>query len=134
MYQVYLYTKNNKNLEVIKNFKLEELACKDPDIKDSQIITLSTDLLDHLSQFRETYKKPITVTSCYRTKKWNESKEVKGATYSQHLFGEAVDFLLPKNKKEQEEFVNLCEKIFPKIIVSLKDRYIHCAVESKIIK
>lgn len=46
----------------------------------------------HLQNIRNHVQKPITITSGYRTPALNTA--IKGAKLSQHLFGEAADFVI----------------------------------------
>lgn len=76
----------------IKYFKREEFRCPcgrcngypvEPDIK----------MVKLMDKIRETYGKPITITSGVRCAAHN--KEVGGVSNSQHLKGKAADFYIP---------------------------------------
>lgn len=73
----------NKNLSA--NFKVKEFACKD----GSDVIFISQELVNLLQDIRNHFGKPVNINSGYRTPAYN--KKVGGATYSQHLYGTAVD-------------------------------------------
>lgn len=80
-------------LELFKqlpNFKLHEFHCKDgtpvPVEFHDNVVRLAKDL----QVLRDELKKPVVITSAYRTKEHN--KIVSGAVNSYHLRGKAVDF------------------------------------------
>lgn len=90
-----------------------------------------------LQEFRYWYGRPITITSGYRTVKFN--KKVGGASNSMHLQGLAVDFKLPMSELKKyssarrEEFYNnvknkwfsLCDAHGVKGSVVFYDSFIH---------
>lgn len=69
-----------------KYFKRKEFACKCGCGFDA----VDAELLDLLTQIREHYGKPVTITSGCRCS--NHNKNVGGAAKSQHVLGKAVDF------------------------------------------
>ena len=73
------------NVNLSKNFKVKEFACKD----GSDPIFINSELVDVLQKIRDHFGKPITITSAYRTVARNNA--IKGAKYSQHLYGNAAD-------------------------------------------
>lgn len=98
-----------KDLQLTTHFKLSEFtrsgtAIKygidnslNPELpKQAEIIAnlhhLCTEVLEPLRQW---YGKPITISSGYRCPAVNSNPEVRGATNSQHLKGEAADLHLP---------------------------------------
>lgn len=77
--------KSDGNKNISNNFKVSEFACKD----GSDKILIDLELVDKLQQLREYLKKPIIITSGYRTSSYN--KDCGGANNSYHLKGQAVD-------------------------------------------
>jgi len=73
------------NIKVSKNFRLREFQCKD----GSQLVKVDSKLVTRLQKLRDRIKKPIYITSGYRTASHN--KKVGGSPTSQHLYGRAVD-------------------------------------------
>lgn len=72
-------------VQLSKNFKVKEFACKD----GSDPIFINSELVDVLQKIRDRFGKPVTITSAYRTVARNNA--IKGAKYSQHLYGNAAD-------------------------------------------
>lgn len=80
------YSKSKDGTKYVsKNFRVKEFACQD----GSDPIFISPELVDVLQKIRDHFGKPVVVNSAYRTAKHN--KAVKGASYSQHLYGTAAD-------------------------------------------
>nr|DAI37245.1 MAG TPA: peptidase [Microviridae sp.]DAW67629.1 MAG TPA: peptidase [Microviridae sp.] len=73
------------DVKITKYFKVKEFACKD----GSPIVFVDEYLAILLDILRETIKKPVIVTSGYRTPEHN--KKVGGAKYSYHMRGMAAD-------------------------------------------
>ena len=71
------------------NFTVSELACKD----GSDVILVSSELLDFVQEIRDKVKVPITINSFYRTVSYNE--KIGGAPKSKHKIGMACDMLVP---------------------------------------
>lgn len=63
------------------------------DTDDLNILTCLVVTADKIQQVRDLLNHPITITSGYRCRELN--KEVKGKPNSQHLQGQAVDFISP---------------------------------------
>lgn len=76
------------------NFKVKEFASKD----GADPLFVSEELVELLQKIRDHFKKPVTITSGYRTAKHN--KAVGGATYSQHQYGTAADIKVSNVKPE----------------------------------
>lgn len=74
------------NEKLGKYFKVKEFACK---ANDSPVTFIDQYMTTILNILRETIKKPIIITSGYRTPEHN--KKVGGAKYSYHIRGMAVD-------------------------------------------
>ena len=105
MLRVYSKSKDG-NMKLSANFKVKEFACKD----GSDPIFINDELVEVLQKIRDHFKKPVTITSAYRTVARNNA--VKGAKYSQHLYGNAADIkvegIAPKTVSEY------AEKLMPK--------------------
>jgi len=77
--------KKDGNIQLSSNFRVKEFACKD----GSDPIFINSELVDVLQKIRDHFGKPVTITSAYRTVTRNNA--IKGAKYSQHLYGNAAD-------------------------------------------
>lgn len=66
-------------------FRVKEFACKD----GSPIVFIDSYLVGVLDILRNEIKKPIIITSGYRTPEWNT--KCNGAKYSYHMRGMAAD-------------------------------------------
>lgn len=73
------------NLKITEHFKVKEFACKD----GSPIVFVDEYLAVLLEILRKTIKKPVIITSGYRTPEHN--KKVGGAKNSFHMRGMAAD-------------------------------------------
>ena len=84
--EVKAYSKaKNGNEKLSASFKVKEFACND----GSDPIFISPSLVEVLQAIRTHFGKAVNINSGYRTASYN--KKVGGATYSQHLYGKAVD-------------------------------------------
>ena len=80
--------------KITKNFSLEEFKCKDgSDIPNSALLNI-VELARNLEVLRTAINKPITITSGYRSPKYN-SKLPGAVKDSQHLRGTAADIKVP---------------------------------------
>lgn len=73
------------NVQIAKNFKVKEFACKD----GSQVVFIDDYLITILDILRNKLEKPIIITSGYRTPERNA--KCGGAKYSYHMRGMAAD-------------------------------------------
>ena len=73
------------NENVGKHFKVKEFACKD----GSQVVFIDDYLVSILEILRNKLRKPVVITSGYRTPEWNA--KCGGAKYSFHTRGMAAD-------------------------------------------
>jgi uncharacterized protein YcbK (DUF882 family) len=76
------------DVKITEHFKVKEFACKD----GSPIVFVDEYLAVLLEILRDTIKKPVIVTSGYRTPEHN--KKVGGAKYSFHMRGMAADIIV----------------------------------------
>ena len=93
------------NVQLSKNFRVKEFACKD----GSDPIFINSELVDVLQKIRDHFGKPVTITSAYRTVARNNA--VKGAKYSQHLYGNAADIKVAQI--EPKAVSEYAEKLMP---------------------
>ena len=97
--------KENGNLNLSNNFMVKEFACKD----GSDKVIIDIDLVAKLQDLRSTVKKPIIITSAYRTSLYNEKCGGKDNSY--HVKGMAADIycngISPKAIALWAEFNNI---------------------------
>lgn len=79
-----------------------------PDVCDAQ--PLSLDLLMKANTLRVLYGSPLNPSSARRCRYWNAHKGVDGSSKSQHLYGNAIDFLV-YDRRDQERLAELAEKV-----------------------
>lgn len=95
MVEVYAYSKSKQgDVQVSRNFKVKEFACKDA----SDVVFIAPKLVVILQSIRDYYNKPVTINSGYRTPTYN--KKVGGVTFSQHTYGMAADIVVKGEKPE----------------------------------
>lgn len=81
--------KSQGNIKIADNFKVSEFRCKD----GSDIVLLDVDFVkSKLQLVRDHFKKPVTVTSGYRTSSYNI--KCGGVKNSYHLKGRAFDIII----------------------------------------
>ena len=87
MYDVKVYSlKAEGSRQITEHFRVYEFACKD----GSDVVFISTALVEILENIRQHFGAAVTVTSGYRTVSYN--KTVSGsASASQHCSGLAAD-------------------------------------------
>ena len=76
----------DKNEQLAKNFKVSEFLCP-----NTNELILSELVVSIAQNVRDKYKKSITITSGYRTQKFNDSL-VGSVKTSPHIKGKAIDF------------------------------------------
>lgn len=76
----------DKNYNLSENFKVYEFMQND----GLEYLEIDKNIINSIQKIREHYGKPITITSGYRSKSYNES--IGGASKSQHITGNAIDF------------------------------------------
>jgi zinc D-Ala-D-Ala carboxypeptidase len=90
-----------------KNFTLTELISSETALRKGIDNNPPTAVINHLKNLvenvlqplRDKYGKPINITSGYRSPSLN--KTIGGSTSSQHCFGQAADFTVPKEDAKQ---------------------------------
>jgi uncharacterized protein YcbK (DUF882 family) len=83
---------SGKQKQLTKHFNLVEVACKDGTPLPDNLYENAFEAAENMEIVRtELGNTSIHVISWYRTVAWNKKK--KGAKYSQHLKGRAVDFM-----------------------------------------
>ena len=93
------------NMNVGKNFKVREFACKD----GSQAVFIDTHLVAILDILRNKIGKPVIINSGYRTPEWNT--KCGGAKYSYHMRGMAADIRV--NKMTPKQVASILNEIIP---------------------
>ena len=87
MYDVKVYSLASEGAKQITNhFKVREFACSD----GSDVVFVSTSLVDILEAIRVHFGRPVTITSGYRTVSYNASLK-NSSKKSQHCNGLAAD-------------------------------------------
>lgn len=74
-----------KDVKLSKNFCVSEFACKD----GGKRVLFDMELVVRLQKLRDYFKRPVLITSGYRTCSYNAS--VGGVKDSQHIYGRAAD-------------------------------------------
>ncbi len=82
--RVYSAALHSKQL-ITPNFAINEFACKD----GSLMIAIHQKLPPILQQIRDNFKRPMTISSAYRS--YSHNKAVGGAANSYHMYGMAAD-------------------------------------------
>lgn len=79
----YLYSRGD--LKLSNHFKLHEFRCSD----GSDLVVVSSELIERLQQLRNSLSKPIIINSAFRSIAHN--KKVGGSKQSYHMTGQAAD-------------------------------------------
>lgn len=93
------------NAKLTKHFKVKEFACKD----GSPVVFIDEHLYTVLDILRNKLRKPVIITSGYRTPEWN--KKCNGAKYSYHIRGMAADIRV--DGISAKELANKLNEIVP---------------------
>jgi uncharacterized protein YcbK (DUF882 family) len=75
--------------KLTKNFSLEEFKCKDGSDIPNNVLSNITELAKNLQVLRDALNKSISITSGYRSPKYNT--KIGGVKNSQHVKGTASD-------------------------------------------
>ena len=87
MYDVKVYSLASEGAkQITPHFKVREFACSD----GSEVVFVSTSLVDILEAIRVHFGRPVTITSGYRTVSYNASLK-NSSKKSQHCNGLAAD-------------------------------------------
>ena len=79
-------------MDLSKNFKLSEFACKDGVQVPAVYWENVQELANNLQVLRDSFKKPILINSAYRHLDYNRS--IGGSEKSRHLTAEAADIVI----------------------------------------
>ena len=98
---VYLYFKMNTpksykkgtNLQLTKNFNLNELDCNSGKDTPGEVVENLKLLCKEVQKLRDEYGKPFIVNSGYRDEEYN--KKIGGVKNSNHIKGKAMDIHAP---------------------------------------
>nr|DAG74692.1 MAG TPA: peptidase [Microviridae sp.] len=111
------------NIKITNHFKVKEFACKDK----SQIVFVDDYLVTILEILRNKIKKPIIITSGYRTPEWNA--KCGGAKYSYHMRGMAADIKV--NGMTAKEIADKLDKIIANECgIIVYDNWVHFDVRT----
>lgn len=89
------------------NFKIEEFNCKSGAKMPSNVLANVLRLMNNLQALRNEVKRPITITSGYRSPAHNRA--IGGAKNSRHMFGDAADIKVKNMSPKQ--VVAIIEKL-----------------------
>lgn len=112
------------DIQLGQHFKVKEFACKD----GSPVVFIDDYLYTILNILRNKIRKPVIITSGYRTPTRN--KEANGAKYSYHMRGQAADIQV--NGMKPKEVANELNKIVPdECGIIVYDRWVHIDTRNK---
>ena len=97
--------KADKYKKLSNSFCVNEFKCND----GSDTVFISTELVEILQKIRNHFKKPVNITSAYRTQAYNT--KVGGVSNSQHTKGTAADFYI--NNVKCEDVAKYAEFLMP---------------------
>jgi len=112
------------DIQLTKNFKLSEFECN---YKGERKVMLDMRLVDELQKLRDIIKKPIDISSGYRTPEKNNSLK-NSSPKSKHLLGIAVDIFVEGMSVEEVYFI---AKHLQFNGIGLYDSHIHLDVRDK---
>lgn len=118
-------------MNLSKNFTLDEMTLSQTaerkgikNIPPPNVVKALIHTCNQLEKVRDLLKAPILVSSGYRSPLLN--KDVGGSSTSQHVLGQAVDFVAPKfgTPREIVEAIKNSNIVFDQLILEF-DRWVH---------
>ena len=127
-------------MRLSKNFTLFELTYSDTASKlgfknlptQEEIRNLGALAQNVLQPLRDMLGKPITITSGFRNKLLNQ--KVRGASNSQHLYGQAADIIvLGMEVEDLYNYIKNSNLIYDQLILeqTKKDKWVHISYNKK---
>lgn len=110
-----------------EHFMASEFECKCGKCTEQQI---DVDFLHKLEASRLEYGNPIFINSGFRCKDHNDN--VGGHKNSQHLYGNAVDILRPKDPDKDRKLFNILRKNFKAL--GIADLFYHVDGRTDVIR
>ena len=89
--------------KLTKNFSLEEFKCKDGSDIPNNVLSNIIELAKNLQVLRDTINKTISITSGYRSPKYNA--KIGGVKNSQHVKGTASDIQIKEMTPKEVSLV-----------------------------
>tara|TARA_R110002012_G_scaffold186964_1_gene353808 strand:- start:1314 stop:1724 length:411 start_codon:yes stop_codon:yes gene_type:complete len=112
--------------KLTKNFDLSEFECNDLSWMPDHVYKNVKRAANNLQKLRDIYKRPIKITSAYRSKKYN--KKIGGVSNSTHTLGLAVDIQI-KNADTRSVYNHILTLIEDGLLleggVGLYDSFVH---------
>tara|TARA_R110002050_G_scaffold18260_12_gene53485 strand:- start:5131 stop:5541 length:411 start_codon:yes stop_codon:yes gene_type:complete len=112
--------------KLTKNFDLSEFECNDHSWMPDHVYNNVIKAANNLQKLRDLYKRPINITSAYRSKKYN--KKIGGVSNSTHTLGLAIDIQI-KGIDYKNLYNHINTLIFDGLLleggVGLYDNFIH---------
>lgn len=115
--------------KITKDFKYKEFFCKDGSQPPLEYYNYILMCATELQKVRDIIKKPIIITSAYRTKEWNAKNG--GARNSLHLRAMAVDSRASGMTLTDYLMYLIRFSGFGGIGINIKKNFIHCDLRSK---
>jgi uncharacterized protein YcbK (DUF882 family) len=127
------YKKRYSDLNVTENFKAGEFFCHDGSVYPIKWYKRLKQLCEVLEVIRSEFKKPIKITSGYRTVQHN--KKVGGSKHSQHVIGKAADIKI--NGVSSQEIAQKAKElmqngIIPKGGIGIYKSFVHIDTRGRI--
>ena len=122
---IHAYSKaKDGNTKLSENFKVKEFSCND----GSDVIFIAPELVEVLQKIRNHFGKAVNINSAYRTPTYNN--KVRGAKYSQHLYGTAADIYIAG--VQPKDIANYSETILSGTGgIGIYDNFVHIDVRKE---